>query len=126
MATFDQHDQDVTTQYNAGRDIHIYAQATPRGGLDSHELALLRAVASAIHLAHVTELSADQVNEVAALLQIPLQEVPLLVTRLQEEGLVRLHWGGRVALTPEGRARAEGCGAQNHRCLLPTVRCHDA
>jgi hypothetical protein len=111
MATFDQRDQDVTTQQNAGRDIHnihIDARPTPRGGLDSPKLAFLRAVASATHLAHVTELAADQVNEVAALLHIPLQEVPLLVTRLQEEGLVRLHWGGRVALTSEGRAQAEG------------------
>jgi hypothetical protein len=111
MATFDQRDQDVTTQQNAGRDIHnihIDARATPRGGLDSHKLAFLRAVASAMHLAHVTELAADQVNEVAALLQIPLQEVPFLLTRLQKEGLVRLHWGGRVALTSEGRAQAEG------------------
>jgi hypothetical protein len=108
MAIFNQRDQDVKAQYNAGGDIHMYAQAPPRDRLDGHELAFLQALASAMHLAHVTELEAAQVNEVAPPLQIPFQEVSPLVTRLQAEGLVQLHWGGRVALTPEGRARVEG------------------
>ena len=79
--------------------------------MDSHEQALLRALASAMHLTRATELEANQVNEVAALLQLPLEGVPILVTRLQNENLLRLHWGGRVALTSEGRARAEGPAA---------------
>jgi len=76
--------------------------------MDTHEHAFLRSLASAMQLAHLTELEADQVNEIAALLQLPLPEVPSLVTRLQEEDLIQLHWGGRLALTPEGQARAEG------------------
>jgi hypothetical protein len=76
--------------------------------MDSHEHVLLRALASAMHLAHTEELEANQVNEIAVLLQLPLEEVPSLVNRLQGERLVQLHWGGRVELTPEGRARAEG------------------
>jgi hypothetical protein len=99
MTTFHQRDQDVTTQQNAGRDIHnthIYAPATPRDGLDSYELAFLRAVASAMDLTHSPVLDAAQVNEIAALLDRPLTEVPQLVARLQGASLVELQWGGGV------------------------------
>jgi hypothetical protein len=60
-----------------------------------------------MHLTHSSALEANQVNELATLLHLPLTEVPQLVIRLQDMNLVRLHWGGRVALTAEGQACME-------------------
>ena len=70
--------------------------------MDAQEQTLLRALASAMHLGHLTALEAEQVNEVAAFLQLPLEEVPILVTRLQDEDLVKLHWGGPTPMAVAG------------------------
>jgi hypothetical protein len=78
-----------------------------KGRTDSREQVLLQALTAAMHLTHSSELEANQVNELATLLHLPLTKVPQLVVRLQDMNLVRLYWGGRVALTPEGQACME-------------------
>jgi len=88
--------------------------------VDSDEHALLRALASTMRLSHATALEADQVTEVAAVLNLTPEEIPILITRLQEEHLIQLHWGGAGGAHPR-RSSARG----GHSALRYTRSCSD-
>jgi hypothetical protein len=76
--------------------------------MESQEYTVLRALYSAMNLDRVTELEADRVNDLAKSFRLAPNDAAQMVERLQNEGFLRIHWGGKIALTPEGRARAEG------------------
>jgi hypothetical protein len=76
--------------------------------MDGREHAFLRALYSALNLGCITELEAEQVNGLAKGFGLSPYEAALLAERLQNEGFLSIHWGGKIALTPEGRDRAEG------------------
>jgi len=73
--------------------------------------AFLRSLYAASILATGGRLSAEQVNGLGETLQFAPAGTLDLVERLQADGLVQLHWGGELSLTPDGRQRAEGGGA---------------
>jgi hypothetical protein len=74
--------------------------------------AFLRSLYVVSKLAAGGRLSAEQVNGLGETFQIAPAQVLNLVERLQSDGLVQLHWGGALSLTPDGRQRAEGGGAE--------------
>jgi hypothetical protein len=58
-----------------------------------------------------TELSAEQVNGVGETLGLQPEQTGGLVNRLQEGGLVKWHWPGKVSLTQEGVMQSSGQAA---------------
>jgi hypothetical protein len=76
--------------------------------MESRDEILLRALHSSIELSKVTELEAEKVNGLGENLGLPREETAKLVEQLQDEGMVKLHWGGRVSLTQKGRDLASG------------------
>lgn len=73
--------------------------------------AFLRSLYAASILTTGGRLSAEQVNGLGETLQFAPAGTLDLVERLQADGLVQLHWGGELSLTPDGRQCAEGGGA---------------
>jgi hypothetical protein len=76
--------------------------------MERQDYAFLRALYSAMNFGRVTELEADRVNDLANSVGLTPNDAAQLAERLQHEGFLTIRWGGRVALTPEGRRQAEG------------------
>ena len=72
------------------------------------EQALLRALYATCELNKSDKLNAEQTNRLAAVLGLSPEDTGQLAERLQEENLIRLHWGGEVSLTSEGKEHATG------------------
>jgi DNA-binding MarR family transcriptional regulator len=69
---------------------------------------LLRSLHAATILAQRNELTAEEVNALAARLGLTEAGVLAIIERLKADGLVELHWGGRLSLTAAGREQAAG------------------
>ena len=72
------------------------------------EQALLRALYATCELNKRDKLNAEQTNRLAAVLGLSPEDTGQLVERLQEENLIKLHWGGEISLTSEGKEYATG------------------
>lgn len=68
--------------------------------------AMLRAVYSALELNHSDALEANLVNEMGRNLGLTADDVTKLSEQWQSEGLINLHWGPKLSLTPKGRDKA--------------------
>lgn len=69
---------------------------------------LLRSLLTSASLSGRTELSAEEVNGLAAVLGLSDAVVLQAIERLKTDGFVELHWGGRVSLTAAGREQGAG------------------
>lgn len=67
---------------------------------------MLRAVYSALELNHSDALEANLVNEMGRNLGLTADDVTKLSEQWQSEGLINLHWGPKLSLTPKGRDKA--------------------
>jgi hypothetical protein len=76
--------------------------------MENQEYAFLRALYSAMNLDRITELEADRVNDLARSFRLEPADAARIAERLAAEGFVQFHWGGKIALTPEGKHQAEG------------------
>jgi hypothetical protein len=75
--------------------------------IDSATL-LLRSLRTFNALSGRTELSAEEVNGLAATLGLSDAVVLQAVEQLKKGGFLEIHWGGRVSLTATGRGEAAG------------------
>lgn len=55
-----------------------------------------------------TPMTADRANGLGGILGIAPGDLLEMVDHLQDKGLVKVHWGGSVSLTPKGKESAEG------------------
>jgi SEFIR domain-containing protein len=71
--------------------------------------AFLRALHASSELgSSSTPMTTDRVNGLGEILGIAPRDLLEMVEHLQDKGLVKVHWGGSVSLTPTGKECAEG------------------
>jgi hypothetical protein len=72
----------------------------------NQEQAFLRSLYSALELSDKAELDAERINNLGILQGLNPERTYRLVRQMEDDGLVRSHWGAKISLTPTGKDQA--------------------